>query len=203
MSLIDLNILTHSKVSNNIIESCVIEESYFNSTLHYVSETKRSLMEDTKALYKSILESGNNADVILESFSDFFAKVKEMIDKFIKYIVSLFNRFVIQLNKFIGSDKYILKHKSDFTKFEEKHEFDFEGFNFTFVDSIPAIEAQAAFNRDFVELDFEKILEDKDQLEILKKISAQQAKLSNALNNDRYDCYRQDVIRADSPIQKD
>lgn len=198
--IFDLKNIADTKTEQNVLLSSGIEESYTNSVLLYLSESKRELRDYTKSLYEGILESGEDYGVITESFSDFFTKVKELIAKFLKYIKSLFDRFITSLNKFIRSEKYLIKHKAEFTKFGASHEFDFNGYEFSFSDHIPSIEVEAEFNKDFVELDFDDILQDSDSSKIVAKISAQHAKLVNSLKNGRYDEFRQQVISADTDI---
>ena len=197
------NLITENAVNNdNIIIASAIEESYFSNTLNFLTECTKELKVYQKELYVNILESGEDYDVINESFSGFFGKIKEIIDKFLKYIKSLADRFILNLNKFIKSDKYILKHKTELTKYDpEKHDFNFEGYTYTFNDNIPSIEAKAVFNKDFVELDFDNIMELKSPEKIAAAIKAQHAKLNKELKLDRYDVFRQEVICADKPIE--
>lgn len=197
------NLITENVVNNNnLIIDSTIQESYFNSTLNFITECNRELKDYQKELYINILESKEDYDIINESFSGFFGKVKEIIDKFLRYIKSLVDRFLVNFNKFIRNDKYILKHKKTLTKFDsDKHDFTFEGYNYTFSDDIPSIEAKAVFNKDFVELDFDNIMELDSPEKIADVIRKQHGKLKNELKTDRYDVFRQEVIRADRPIE--
>jgi hypothetical protein len=173
--------------SNNVLNSMIVEESYFLSAIAYVQESKNELKTYTKELYKSISET-TEYDVVTESFSDFFAKVKEIITKFLNFIKSLFNRFIIALNKFVSSDKYIKKHKDDFKNFDtEKHNFKFDGYKFTLVSDVPVINALATFEQDFIDLDFSNL---KDADKIVKEINAKYKALSDSLQFDFYDKFR-------------
>lgn len=197
------NLITENVVSNNnLLINSTIEESYFNSTLNFITECNREFKEYQKELYVNILESKEDYDVINESFSGFFGKVKEIIDKFLRYIKSLVDRFLVNFNKFIRNDKYILKHKKDLSKFDsDKHDFRFEGYNYTFSDDIPSIQAKAVFNKDFVELDFDNIMKLDSPEKIADAIKKQHNKLNKELKTDRYDVFRQEVINADRPIE--
>ena len=197
------NLITENALNtNNVLMNSSIEESYFATTLGFVTESMREYRTYNKELYKSILESGEDYEVITESFSDFFTKIKELIEKFLKFIKSLFDRFIATLNRFVSSEKYLIKHKADFGKFNtERHGFTFEGYDYTFVDNIPSIEAAAAFNKDFVGLDFDGIMSLKDTDKITAKIAAQHGALNRELATDRYDVFRQEVISADAPIE--
>lgn len=189
--------------SENVFVNSAIEESYFINTLDYITESLKEFNSYKRELYIGILESGEDYNIVNESFSDFFVKAKELIDKFLKFIKSLFDKFITSLNRFISSEKYLIKNKDKLKKFGAKHEFDIEGFEFAFNDKIPAIEAEAAFKKDFIQLDFDDILKEKDPEKVVAMIDAQHSRLKADLNNDRYDVFRQEVIMADSPIHKD
>lgn len=195
------NLIVENAINtNNVLVNSSVEESYFTDTLQFLTESTRELIDYKKELYVNILESGEDYEVITESFSDFFVKAKEVIQKFLKYIKSLFDRFITSLKRFVNSEKHIIKNKDKFKKFNEEHEFDFEGFEFTFNDNIPSIEAEATFKKDFIELDFDNILAEKDPKKVVDMINAQHSRLKNDLNNDRYNVFRQEVIMADTPI---
>ena len=63
------------------------------------------------------MEANNDEEVIHEAFSDFTSKVKEIIQKFLNFIKSVFNKFIISMNKLIKSDKYLKDHKKEFSNF--------------------------------------------------------------------------------------
>lgn len=197
------NLITENAVNNNnIVISSTIEESYFGTTLNFITECNREINEYQKELYINILESGEDYEIVNESFSNFFGKIKEIIDKFLSYIKSLADRFILNLNKFIKNEKYLLKHKDDLSKYQaDRHDFLFEGYNYTFNDNIPSIEAKATFSKDFVELDFDDIMNLKTPEKIADAIKMQHAKLNRELKTDRYDVFRQEVIGADRPIE--
>ena len=198
------NLIVENAINtNNVLVNSSVEESYFTDTLQFLMESTRELNNCKKELYLNILESGEDYDVITESFSDFFHKAKEIIERFLRYIKSLFDRFITSLKKFVNSEKYILKSKDTLKKFKSDHEFDFEGYVFSFNDNIPSIKAEATFKKDFIELDFDGILKEKDPKKVVDMISAQHSKLNNDLNNDRYNVFRQEVIMADRPIYAD
>lgn len=191
----NLAVLTNKTNSiDNVFDMSSIEETFFYSTLNYIKESRTELRENTKELYKSILERGNDYDIIHESFSSFFDKVKEIISKFLKYIKSLFDRFITMLHKFVLSDKYLIKHKKDFSKFDSDHEFDIQGYKFTFDSHIPVINALAEFKKEFVGLDFDEMIKKKDTKEMTNYISDKYSKLKENLNTDYYDKHRAKVI---------
>lgn len=190
----NLGLLTNNQLDiTNVLESSFLEESYFISTLEFISETKNEIREHSKELYRNILESESH-EVLNESFSDFFMKIKEIIDKFLKFIKSLFDRFSTMLHKMIGSDKYISKNKDIFKKFTDEHEFTIDGYYYTFNPEIPAINALAEFSKDFAEINFDILNGKKDNKEHLKYVKGVHGRLSSSLQNGYYDTFRAEVL---------
>lgn len=199
-NIFNLSVLTENNNIDNIFDMSYVEESYFNTTLKFVKEQNNAIRYHTKQLYKTILENEGNYEVITESFSDFFDKIRNIIKKFLAFIKSLVERFIIALHRFVSSDKYIIKHKKDFSDFKSDYEFDIKGYNYTFDPAIPVIDVVAEFRKDFVGLDFKEMIEKKDDNAKIKYISDLYTKLNNKLNNDYFDEIRKDVIKAPSDI---
>ncbi len=183
----------------NMVEAPLSEESYFDQTLDFIIECKKEFNNATKGLNKSIIESAGDEYVINESFAEFFSKAKKIIDKFLKFIKSIYDRFVTRLMQSIKSDAHLKRHKSEFSKFSPDDYFDINGFNYTFNDDIPKIDALAQFNSDFVKLSLDK--NDLTSTEKMKdKIAAVQNELNILLSQGYYDTVRRDVINGDNPI---
>jgi hypothetical protein len=193
--MFNIDTLTNESVNTfNVFDSIDVEESFSITAIRFVEERAREYRECSKDLYRSILESGNNYEVINESFSDFFERVKGIIDKFIKFVKSLFQRFITALNKFVLSEKYLKKHKDDFKKFSDKHDFTIDGYTFDFDSNVPIIDALASFEKTFVELNFAELASMKDDPKRLEAISRKYAALTDQLKNDWYDRFRGEVI---------
>lgn len=128
-------------VDVNKLATLDFEESYFYDAIKFITECNNEITNHKMNLYTSISETTSTV-VVLESFSDFFVKVKEIITKFLKFIKSLFAKFITALHRLVSSDKYLEKHKKDFKDFKSTDEFKFDGFNYTFSDSIPIADAQ-------------------------------------------------------------
>jgi len=201
--MFDLKVLAQQDFNTrNILEYSNIEESFFLESLQFISENMNEYRDANKTLYKSILESQSNQEIINESFNDFFQSVKKIIDKFIKYIKSLFERFVIALNKFISSDKFILKHKNDLMQFTDVYNFTINGFNYTFAPEIPLVNAQARFEESFVKLDFAELQGITDQKTLLKMIKTKYNDLINQINGEWYNKFRGEII-GKNPIEQE
>ena len=143
-------------IDTNRLATLDLEECYFKSAVDFIAESNKEFTDSKINLYNKILET-TSTTVIHESFSDFFVKVKEIINKFLKFIKSLFQRFLTQLARIIGSDKYLEKHKKDFDKFKDGDKFKIDGYKYTFSDNIPVPNALVQYNFDLFDhlLDFE------------------------------------------------
>ena len=108
-------------INVNRLASTDFEESYFASAIAHINETRNGYTNAKIVLYKAISEA-QTQQVVLESFSDFFIKVREIIEKFLQFIKKMFARFLTNLNKLIGSETYLKKHKKDFDDFKSSDE---------------------------------------------------------------------------------
>ena len=137
-------------INVNKLGTLDLEESYFATAVAFVNETNREIVETKQNLYRSISEATTQF-VVLESFSDFFSKVAEIINKFIKFIKSLAARFLTHMNKIINSDKYINSHKKDFKDFRDSDKFTMNGYVYTFNPNVPVAAASVSFNSSLFE----------------------------------------------------
>ena len=192
---IDNILVTENMDTRRMIEECNIEESFFNTTLSYIRESNNEFRECTKTFYKSLLES-NNEFAINESFGDFFDKVKEIIIKFLKFIKSIFDRFITGLNSAFKAQKHLIKNKSEFSKFSEKNEFNMDWFDFTFSTTVPIIEAEQAFNKEFEDIAKKNVT---DKAEMLKAIAEIYNNFVISLDT-FYDKFRARVIGTEGSI---
>lgn len=184
---------------NNILVYNDVERSFCNECFSYLIEMNKVYNEATEVYYRCIIESDDNLDYINESFGDFLSKIKEIIKKFIDFIKSLFSRLVININKIVLSDKYIKKHKEDIKAFDNRDEFEIDGFNFTIEAGIPLINAQASFTQEFVGLNFDL----KDGKKLADVISTAYNKINLEIENGKYDKYRAEVIGQDGYIAQE
>lgn len=171
--------------------------SYFRESLSFLLECRKEFNESNRIFYKSIVESANDTEVIHESFGEFFAKIKEIIDKIIKYVNSLFSRFIMGLNSLIKNDKYLRNHLYILDKYDTtKHEIKFSGYKFTLCPEIPNINVLASFHGDFV---FDGVAQSGNAVDFKQSMHS----LSNQLNNDWYDYFRGEVLnKKEYPIYK-
>ena len=74
--------LEDPKINSNIskLATLDLDESYMIKTINFINESNREFTDSKITLYKALSESAGEQGVILESFSDFFSKVKDIID---------------------------------------------------------------------------------------------------------------------------
>lgn len=198
VSLSNFDVLKFDAVEDPLIDVTKLttvdfEESYFATTVNFIMENRNEYTKAKMTLYKSISEATSER-VVLESFSDFFVKIKEIIDKFLKFLKSLAARFLTSLNKLIESESYLKKHKKDFSDFKDADKFDITGYKFTFTDNIPVPNAILDFNRDM----FIDLLGDQNKINASGVQSTNvylAANLENKCNE-----FRKNIIGADNDI---
>lgn len=179
-------------INMNKLATLDFQESYFVSAVEFVCESRNEFTNAKIELYHSINEATSNT-VVLESFSDFFVKVKEIISKFLKFLKSLFDRFLNTLMRMIGSEEYLKKHRKDLSNFKASDNFDIEGYKFTFNDSIPLPEAALSFDNSVFDSLYATIGTD------LTVENVKNALVNIKLEED-YRQFRGKVINKDTPI---
>lgn len=157
----------------------LVEGYHLNSTLNFLVESHKSLLSCRQDFYRSIVESSwnDNKYTIDESFNEVIYNIKNIIRKNIDYLDVCVKRFETQLNKYIDSDKYIMKKKEQLKNFPSGASFNTSGFEFTFKDDIPSIDIVGL---DLNELKDElKSISDNDIISKLAKLSELLTKLSD------------------------
>lgn len=185
------SLLIESKDLTTIMDNIIENTSFTNSTIGFLTEINRDFRDADKQMYKSIYEA-DSLVAVNESFSDFFIKVKEIIKKFLKYIKSLFDRFITTLHRIVNSEKYLLKKEDAIKKFNSDHEFDFDGYIFTIEPNIPICNALVEFNSNFVNLDLSEL--GSNQNTNKEKLKNQYDNLKKDIEGDKYDKLRGEVI---------
>lgn len=174
------------------------EIDFFKNTIDYMIESNNLYHTTQKHLYKSLLESNLDIVLVTESFSDYTNKIKSIISKFIKFIKKLYDRFILYMNKFVQSDKYIKNNIKLLSKFTKEDEFDIDGYHFTFNNDIPIINPVETMSLDFVGLD--GLNNSQEKKEFLKE---KYSNLKQNLSNGYYDNIRALVLDKDGKIYQD
>jgi hypothetical protein len=86
------------------------EECYTAQVVSFINECRSETTEKKISFYKSLNEATSER-AVLESFSDFFAGVRDVINKFIKFLKKIVDKFIVTIMKLVKSDNYIKKHK--------------------------------------------------------------------------------------------
>lgn len=191
-------ILENKDLSSIVETSDTFNESYISSVFTYLTEMYNEYREADKEFYRSLYEA-NSMVAINESFADFFSKIKDVLNKFLKYIKSLFDRFNTTLHRMIGSDKYLLKNEETLNKFNTDCEFEYDGYTFTISELIPELDTHVNFEG-LLDIDWKSIgKNDKDNKKLIK---GKLDELKNALENDYYDDVRAGVLGLKDPIRE-
>lgn len=122
--------------------------SFVQEGYNFILEIGRDYMNAEKAFYTEVLGSYGDDEIITESFDGFFNKIKDIIRKFIEWIKKIFKEFVVKINSLFSSEKYIKKNQKLLNKFESQDEFEFNGYEFTYIESgnVPQANACEVFN---------------------------------------------------------
>lgn len=157
MSLFSLNNILLNESTNNstvididdigYLDNSVQHHSFIQEGYDFILEMNAAHCRAEKEFYTRVLGSYGDDNIINESFSDFFAGIKKIIDKFIAWLKKVFKEFVVKINALFSSEKYLKKNEKLLNKFSHDDEFEFNGYNFTHVsdDNIPEPKAVDAF----------------------------------------------------------
>ena len=132
-------------INVNKLATMDFEECYTAQVVAFINECRAEMTDNKIKFYKSLNEATSER-AVLESFSDFFAGVKDIIDKFIKFLKKIVDKFIVNINKLVKSDNYIKKHKDLFNHIESDMEFEFKGFEYTFSPMVPYPSAALDYN---------------------------------------------------------
>ena len=167
----------------NVKRTRLQEGCHFNSTLDFLVESHKNLLSSRQDFYRSIVESSlnDNPYTINESFNEAIFNTKNIIRKNIDYLDTCVKKFETQLDKYIESDKYIMKKKDELKNFPSGASFTTYGYQFTFDENVPSV--------DITGLDLSEL---KDELEAIsdKDIMSKITKISDLLvryNDEKYD----------------
>lgn len=141
-SVIDIDNIGY--VDNDVQRHSFVQEGY-----DAILETNAFYCNAEKEFYTKVMGSYGDSNIINESFSDFFNKIKDIIKKFIEWIKKVFKEFVAKLAALVGSEKYIKKNAKLLNKFGSEDEFEFQGYKYTHIESydgIPQAKAVDAFS---------------------------------------------------------
>ena len=130
-------------VDNDVQRHSFVQEGY-----DAILEMNAFYCNAEKEFYTKVMSSYGDSNIINESFSDFFNKIKDIIKKFIEWIKKVFKEFVAKLAALVGSEKYIKKNAKLLNKFNSEDEFEFQGYKYTHIESydgIPQAKAVDAF----------------------------------------------------------
>lgn len=188
---IGLNSLIIENDISSIMNQTIEDRSLTIYTIGYLREMNTTYREANKEMYRAIYEA-DNLVAVNEAFSEFFQKIKDIIKSFLKYIKSLFERFITTLHRIVNSEKYLLKKEDVLKKFNSDHEFDYDGYEFTIDPNIPVCDALVEFNSDFIKLDLSKL--GKDNTANKQTLKDLYKGVKDEIDGEKYDKLRGKVI---------
>jgi hypothetical protein len=129
------------------LDDSVKNFSFVQEGYNFILDMRQNYIDAEKTFYENVLGSYGDDEIITESFSGFFDKIKEIIHKFIEWIKKIFKQFVLKMNSLFSNEKYIKKHHKLLSKFGYNDEFEFKGYEFTYIEdsTMPAANALSAF----------------------------------------------------------
>lgn len=176
------------------------DENLLTLALDNITSLNEECNSITKSFYKSILESNGDVISVQESYGDFFSMFKKIIDKFLKVISDLFNKFISRLTAMIQGEKYILNHQKDLEHFSAQDQFVTDGYIYSFVPNVPMINLSVQFDStligDIGKLTVPPLVKNKAILDDPAKraIDKLHNRLKEDLSGDYYDIFRGMVI---------
>ena len=177
------------------MSAAIRETSFVQEGYNAILEMNAFYCNAEKEFYHKILESCGDDHIINEGFSEFFDNIKKIIKKFIKKKKKIFKEFAAKLAGLVQSEKYIKKHKDLFNKFSSEDEFEFQGYNFTHVDTstIPLANADDVFaageteankTNNYSYLNFSKYFKSDDTGDYYNKIDVTNISFDNVNDNE-------------------
>lgn len=125
--------------TDNSIDNCSFVQEGYDAIL----AMNEFYCNAEKTFYNNLLGSYGDNNIINESFSDFFGKIKEIIAKFIAWLKKIFKEFIAKLAGLVNSEKHIKKNIKLLNKFGSEDEFEYKGYKFTNINAYDAPKAAA------------------------------------------------------------
>ena len=129
--------------TDNSIDNCSFVQEGYDAIL----AMNEFYCNAEKTFYNNLLGSYGDNNIINESFSDFFGKIKEIIAKFIAWLKKIFKEFIAKLAGLVNSEKYIKQNIKLLNKFSSEDEFEYQGYEFKNINAydVPKANALDAF----------------------------------------------------------
>ena len=172
-----------------------IDHSFFAETTQFLMGLDEEMLNNNKNFYKSLCEAQEEPILIDESFSDWTAGIKKIIDKILDFLKAILNKFLVGLNMLVKREGYLKSHKKDFNKFsDEDHKFLLKVFNFTFDVACPSETVLTDYSKSLDSIT--SMLTDRSagEKDPLAKVTTAYENYINSLDGDYYDQIRAEVM---------
>ena len=169
-----------------------MEESYISSVINFINEVNNAFVDNKIKLYKEMVAT-DNSTVVLESFSDYYVQVNEIIQKTLKFLRYKIDSFISFMENFMDETKIIDSHKKALTDEIRYYTSDSrEGYTYTITEDIPDLSALDNFNASLFDdlykpmvndMSSESIKEAIAAIDLEKDLSIFRAKVLNAIES--------------------
>lgn len=123
-----------------------MEESYISSMINFLNEMNNEFVDNKMKLYREMVGT-DNSTVVLESFSDYYVKVDDIIQKTLKFLRYKIDSFISSIENFMDETKIIDSHKKALMDEIKYYTSDSrEGYTYTINENIPDLSGLDSFN---------------------------------------------------------
>lgn len=194
-----ININEFNDISNiNTYVDNSSDDHLFNESLDFLTRLNEDYTIANKEFYLDIMKSGNNTELIREAYEDFFKKMDDNIDKFVKHIRRTAKDAADKLSRNM-KNRYIFQDKGKLKLFTDDDSFTIDGYIFTFNDNIPVTNAFEKLN--LINLDGSVNVGNLFVSDNIKKnINVSYNELLTKLDKGYYDTFRGLVLNSTKPI---
>ena len=116
--VLKMDIIEDPNTEINTLATLDFEESYFVSSIDFLTKLNESFINNKIKLYKALSESSGDDNVILESFSDYFVQTSTILSKALKFIEIKMNNFNDNMESFIKANELIKEYKSKLEEYK-------------------------------------------------------------------------------------
>lgn len=123
--------------------------SYFGRCLDFNTIISDKLLDQKRNLYTAPLKDINNPLLVTEAHHDLFISFSQIINRFIKFIKNLIDKFINKMRSLGNRDSFILNNIENLKEFDK--EFKIEGYNYSITTEVPAIDT-LMYTSEFIDI---------------------------------------------------
>lgn len=116
--VLKMDIIEDPNTEINTLATLDFEESYFVSSIDFLTKLNENFINNKIKLYKALSESSGDNHMILESFSDYFVQTSTILSKALKFIEIKMDNFNDNMESFIKANELIKEYKSKLEEYK-------------------------------------------------------------------------------------